>query len=598
MRRRGRLICRREEVVKQHVCAKSRRSPKAALLVAALIFSASCGDSPSVAPEPGGPGHALFALAPTFAPLPAGVPSIPLSKVQATVTDKDDKSVTHEAQFANGSATLKFDVTVTGRSATFDVEYAAFDLQGVIAYSGQQTITVQAGLNDSLPSPTLVYDAPDAKITALRVAPNPVTLFAGNTANLTPTGTLPNGETLTPRVGWASSNPAIATISDAGVLTGTSQGTATITATSGNGLTASVPVTVNVIRVLPDSIGALLGGTQQQFSVANAPQGSQFAWRVNGIQGGNATFGTITTTGVYTAPGTMPTPSTFQVCATQAAATGCGKVVLSRAEVIVVNDMNLFDDTYSVDPNAHVVYPNNAAFFRNLVQFTGPGPRATQTGVVMHRGHQSRCATAPTECTRTEHDTLNAVLAAAGYNLTHVDDLAATIVAIPSNIKVIFLWTPTTPYTNAEMNILKTFAGQGGRIVFVGEYAGYYTPAGIATENAFFQGMGTQLTNAGGQFDCSQQFVLGSASLRPHQVTTGMTGIALACAGQVIPGPNDYAFLYDSRNTTVLGAVARIDLTPLPPDPIILSQSPSRTLVAPLDPAISGSGVARPVKKP
>jgi len=192
---------------------------------------------------------------------------------------------------------------------------------------------------------------------------------------------------------------------------------------------------------------------------------------------------------------------------------------------------------------------------------------------------------------------LNAVLASAGFNVTHVDDLAASITPIPSNIKAIFLWTPTTPYTNSEINILKSFAGQGGRIVFVGEYEGYYTPAGIATENAFFRAMGTQMTNAGGLFDCGQ-VVLGSASLRSHQVTTGMTGITLACASQVIPGPNDYAFLYDSRNTTVLGAVAKIDLTPLPPDPIILSRSPSRTLVAPLDPAISGSGVARPVRKP
>jgi len=192
---------------------------------------------------------------------------------------------------------------------------------------------------------------------------------------------------------------------------------------------------------------------------------------------------------------------------------------------------------------------------------------------------------------------LNAVLTSAGFSLTHVDDLAAPITPIPSNIKAIFLWNPTTAYSNAEINILKSFAGEGGRIVFIGEYAGFYTPAGIATENAFFASMGAQMTNTGGQFDCGQ-VVLGSASLRPHQVTTGMTGITLACASQVIPGPNDYAFLYNSGNTIVLGAVAKIDLTPLPPDPIILSRSPSRTVVAPIDPAVPGSGVARPIQKP
>src|SRR5262249_46349868 len=157
----------------------------------------------------------------------------------------------------------------------------------------------------------------------------------------------------------------------------------------------TVPVQVTGITIRPDSVEKLLGGTQQ-FSIAEAPQGTGFAWKVNGIQGGNTTFGTITTSGFYTAPRTMPTPSTFQVCATLAAATGCAKVVLAAipsgsADVIVVNDMNLFDST-------RAVFPNNATFFRNLVQFSGTGPRTTQTGVMMHRGHQSRCATAPTEC--------------------------------------------------------------------------------------------------------------------------------------------------------------------------------------------------------
>jgi len=935
---------------------KIRRPLNAAVLFAALVLSATCGDSP--ASPKSGPVRASFAVAPSFAPLPAGAPTIPLSKVQASLTGQHGEAISHEAAFSSGVATLTFDVTITGSSATFELDYAAFDLQGVVVYRGHQTITVRAGLNASLPSPTLVYDAPDAKITTLRIAPNPINVAAGATANLTATGTLPNGQSLTPRVAWTSSNAAVAAVSDAGVVTaGKSQGTATITATSANGLTATAPVKVqapvdhitvnpptlsvprgntatatadirdatnaviddrapvwtssdqtvatvsntgvvsglklgkttitatlegksgstavtvvspidhielspgslnftslktslqltatvvpaaggsatglvpefrssnpsvatvdskglvtsvangtasitadvdgvtasagvtvqqaaavvsiqprvasvsalgaastftatvvdaannplvsptvtwtssdqtvakvtgtglvgtvtglktgnatitadvngktdavsfivapaaqllviqtsaitlqigkfatvrafmadanrnplfevparfstttpniisvdgnvvvgrssgvgrvvatynnftaelnitvqggNGLTIQPDSVELLLGGAQR-FRVAEATEGSQYTWtvNVNGKPTEDPAYGTVTqdgdgvSGGFYTAPTTMPAPSTFQVCASQVipALTGCAKVVLvtrptGSADVIVVNDMNLFDSNNSVDPVTHAVYPNNAAFFRNLVQFTGTRPRTTQTGVMMHRGHLSRCATAPTECAQADHDTLNAVLAAAGFNVTHINDLGASIGAIPSNIKVIFLWTPRTPYSNSEINILKSFAAEGGRIVFIGEWGDYYTAEGIATENSFLASMGAQMTNTGGRYDCGR-VVLGSASLRPHQVTTGMSGITLACASQVIPGRNDYAFLYDSSNSIVLGAVAKIDLTALPPDPgTNFSRVPSRVraVSAPADPAIRGSGVAAPVKKP
>jgi hypothetical protein len=428
-----------------------------------------------------------------------------------------------------------------------------------------------------------------SQITALRVAPNPVTLFIGATVNLTATGTLPNGGTITPSVVWTSSNPAIATIDAAGVLTGTAPGTATITATWVNGLAATVPVTVTGIKILPDSVEKLLGGTQQ-FSVADAPQGTQFAWSVNGVQGGNTTFGTITTSGFYTAPRTLPTPSTFQVCATLATATGCAKVVLSQiptggADVIVLNDINTFQN--DIGSNA-----NNQQFFRNLVQFSSTGPRGNQTGVLMHRGHASVCDLG--ECSA-GFTTLSSTLAAVGFSFTQLNDGTATIQTIPSNIKVILLWTPTTPYSNTEINVLKAFAGEGGRIVFVGEHQGFYGTTGIAVENAFFASMGAQMTNTGGQFECTAAIALPATSLRTHQVTTGMTGLTISCASQVVPGPNDYAFLYDSQNTVVLGAVAKIDLTPIP---IILNLVPARSAATPVTPKVSSSGRLLPVKTP
>ncbi len=56
--------------------------------------------------------------------------------------------------------------------------------------------------------------------------------------------------------------------------------------------------------------------TEQQYT-ANVTNSTNTAvtWEVNGVAGGNATFGTITAAGLYTAPATLPTPATFNVTA-------------------------------------------------------------------------------------------------------------------------------------------------------------------------------------------------------------------------------------------------------------------------------------------
>ena len=51
----------------------------------------------------------------------------------------------------------------------------------------------------------------------------------------------------------------------------------------------------------------------QQFSATGT--GAPVNWSVNGVPGGNAIVGTITTSGLYTAPATFPTPNQFNVTA-------------------------------------------------------------------------------------------------------------------------------------------------------------------------------------------------------------------------------------------------------------------------------------------
>jgi hypothetical protein len=58
----------------------------------------------------------------------------------------------------------------------------------------------------------------------------------------------------------------------------------------------------------------------QQFraTVQNAAD-TRVTWKVNGVAGGNGTVGTVSSSGLYTAPAAVPSPATVTVTATSVA---------------------------------------------------------------------------------------------------------------------------------------------------------------------------------------------------------------------------------------------------------------------------------------
>src|SRR5204863_2192868 len=74
---------------------------------------------------------------------------------------------------------------------------------------------------------------PPAPVASVTVTPAPASVPTGQTVQLTATLKDANGNTLTGRtVTWASSNPAVATVTGSGLVSGVTAGAATITATS------------------------------------------------------------------------------------------------------------------------------------------------------------------------------------------------------------------------------------------------------------------------------------------------------------------------------------------------------------------------------
>ncbi|TLY74484.1 MAG: PKD domain-containing protein, partial [Gammaproteobacteria bacterium] len=78
------------------------------------------------------------------------------------------------------------------------------------------------------------------------------------------------------------------------------------------------PVTIS-ISPTAGSLQAGSGTTQSFSATVGYSLNTQVTWQVNTVAGGNATVGTISTAGLYTAPGTVPSPATVTVTAVSVA---------------------------------------------------------------------------------------------------------------------------------------------------------------------------------------------------------------------------------------------------------------------------------------
>jgi len=112
--------------------------------------------------------------------------------------------------------------------------------------------------------------------------------------------------------------------------------TASFTATSSSSLTTSTQVSVTAnynnsyqsatvtvslqdVTVSPPSAAVPVNGTQQFTANVTGTSNAAVNWSVNNLAGGDSTVGTISSSGLYTAPGSVPVPATVTVAATSQA---------------------------------------------------------------------------------------------------------------------------------------------------------------------------------------------------------------------------------------------------------------------------------------
>jgi uncharacterized protein (DUF1800 family) len=91
---------------------------------------------------------------------------------------------------------------------------------------------------------------------------------------------------------------------------------------SGKGGVTTAPITPAVTVAVTGSASTRLGATTQFTATVANTTNTAVTWQVNGTTGGSAANGTISATGLYTAPATIPSPNTVTITAVSQASAG------------------------------------------------------------------------------------------------------------------------------------------------------------------------------------------------------------------------------------------------------------------------------------
>jgi len=243
-------------------------------------------------------------------------PSVSVLPASATVTTQATKQFTATVQNSPTQAvTWSVNGVVTGNS-----QFGYIDVNGLYSapsfVPSPATVTVQAAITATpsiLGTASVTIQLPVPPPTVSSVTPNPV---AVGSFTLTVNG---SGFQSGAVVKW--NGTALAT-----TYVSASKLTATGSAAT---VSSAVPITVNNpdgqesnpvnIAVTAPAITVTITPTTATVRVRQARQftaNTTVTWKVNGVTGGNAAVGRISTSGLYTAPSSVPTPATVTVTAT------------------------------------------------------------------------------------------------------------------------------------------------------------------------------------------------------------------------------------------------------------------------------------------
>lgn len=298
------------------------------------------------------------------------VTSIKLNKTKATLDVK--KTTTLKATVNPSKATEKDVYWLSSKPSV-----ATVNAKGKVTAVSAGTATITAYATDASGKKASCKITVETPVTSVKVSPASVSMNIGETKTVTATVAPSNATKKT--VTWSTSNAAIATV-NGGTITGVAAGTATITAKTSNGKSATVAVTVNAptpepvvpatVAVSVDMSTLVIGETTKAY--ADVTPANAVDKTVTWVSG-NEAVASVDADGTITAKGTGT--------ATISAATTNGK---TGSVTVTVTNMKYTDSninaafvgntTYKVEGigdgsftiNAEEIQKLHAAFDRNF----------------------------------------------------------------------------------------------------------------------------------------------------------------------------------------------------------------------------------------
>jgi uncharacterized protein YjdB len=227
------------------------------------------------------------------------VASVEVAPVVANLVVGQTTQLSAQLRDASGSP-------LTGRAIAWSsnrTQVATVTSDGLVTAISQGTATITATSEGR--TATATVNVSPRPVSAVIVSPGQVSLFGGQTIQLSVLVTDDGGQVLTGRpVTYSSSSNLVATVSSTGLVTAIAPGSATITATS-EGATGTATVTVSpepvaIVEVTPSPTSVFVGATIQLTATPRDSSGQALTGRTVTWTSGSPVLASVSSSGLVT----------------------------------------------------------------------------------------------------------------------------------------------------------------------------------------------------------------------------------------------------------------------------------------------------------
>ena len=392
------------------------------LLVATALMLAACA---------GQTGAVLSTISVQVAPATANIGTNQTQQFTATVSGTTNTAVTWQVSSTSATAASIGTINSSG----------LYTAPATVPTGGAVTVTATSQADATKTgTATVTVTAPTAITVA--VSPKTASVVTGLTQQFSATVTNSSNTSVTWQVNNVTGGNATAgTISGTGLYTAPAtvpSGAVTVTAVSVADNTKSDTAAVTVVTAVsvtmsPKTASVQAGFTKQFTTTVANTSNTAVTWQVNNVTGGNSTVGTISATGLYTAPTTVPASNPVTVkaisvadntksdTATVTVTAGVSVTVSPKTAAVVTSSTQQFTATVTNASNTSVTWQVN--------NVTGGN---TTTGTISTTGLYTAPATVPSGAVTVE---------AISVVDNTKSDTAAVTVTLPVSVTV----SPKTP---------------------------------------------------------------------------------------------------------------------------------------------------------